>query len=85
MPTNEELYRQAREIIENFPPYPDIDSLIASGHLAKVRGGYNVLSEVGMEAINKYIIAITAPNNGKPTIFQLSRRHKNSKTSGKQP
>jgi hypothetical protein len=78
MQIDPELYKQIKEAIDNFPPYPDLDALIANGDLKKVRGGYNVLSEAGMEAIKKYLISVTAPRNGKPAIFKLSRKRKSS-------
>lgn len=76
MQIDAELYKQIKETIDSFPSYPDLDALIASGDLLKVRGGYNVLSSVGMEAVKKYIISVTAPHNGKPAIVQLSRKRK---------
>lgn len=78
MQIDPELYRQIRETIDNFPPYPDLDSLIANGDVAKVRGGYDVLTEAGMEAIKSYIIGLSIGSNGRP-LFQLSRHRKNSK------
>lgn len=74
MQMDPDLYRQIRETIDNFPPYPDVDALIANGDLLKVRGGYNVLTEVGMAAISSYVIGATMSNRGKPAIFKLSRR-----------
>lgn len=74
MQIDPELYRKTKEAIENFPPYPDLKALISNGDLLKVRGGYNVLSEAGMEAINKYVISVTESNKGKATIFKLSPR-----------
>lgn len=78
MTSGEDLYREVKALIDNFPPYPDLDSLIANGDVAKVRGGYDVLTEAGMEAIKSYIIGLSTGNNGRP-LFQLSRRRKNSK------
>lgn len=83
MKTHEELQREIKDLIDNFPPYPDLDSLIANGDLVKVRGGYNVLTEAGMEAITKYVIGFSSGGNGKPAVFQLSRRKKNSRVIGK--
>jgi hypothetical protein len=76
MKVDAELYRKIRETIDNFPPYPDIDALIANGDLLKVRGGYNVRTEAGMEAIKNYIIGAVMSNKGKPAVFKLSRRSK---------
>jgi len=76
MQIDPELYRQIRETINNFPPYPDLDALIANGDLLKVRGGYNVLTEAGMAAISKYVIGATISSKGKPAVFKLSRRRK---------
>lgn len=45
MQIDSELYRKIREAIESFPPYPDLDALVANCDLLKVRGGYNVLTE----------------------------------------
>ena len=78
MTSSEDLYREIKDLINNFPTYPDLDSLIANGDVAKVRGGYHVLTETGMEAIKSYIIGLSIASNGKP-LFQLSRRRKNSK------
>ncbi|WWL45670.1 hypothetical protein V5O39_10460 [Pseudomonas parakoreensis] len=55
-----------------------MDALIANGDLKKVRGGYNVLSEAGMEAIKNYLISFTAPPNGKLAIFKLSPKRKST-------
>jgi len=79
MPTNEEI----RELIDNFPPYPDVDALIANGDLVKVRGGYNVLTEAGLTAIDKYVIGMSSGAKGKPAVFQLSRPRKSDKVAGK--
>ncbi|WP_095152514.1 hypothetical protein [Pseudomonas sp. Irchel s3b5] len=76
MQIDPELYRQIRETIDNFPPYPDVDALVANGDLLKTRGGYNVLTEVGMAAISKYVIGATISSKGKPAVFKLSRRRK---------
>jgi|GEM_PF-2182934 len=85
MAINEELRREIQDLIENFPAYPDLDALIASGDIAKVRGGYNVLTEVGMEAIKNHTIGFTSGSNGKPAIFQLSRRQKSKIISDLKP
>ena len=71
-----ELYRKAKELIDNFPPYPDLDALIANGDLIKVRGGYSAPTDAGREAINKYIISVTVSKEGKPAVYKLSRRRK---------
>lgn len=76
MQIDPELYKQIRATIDNFPPYPDLDALIANGDLLKARGGYNVLTEAGMTAISKYVIGATISNKGKPAVFKLSRRRK---------
>ena len=76
MQIDSELYRKIRETIEKFPPYPDLDALIANGDLLKVRGGYNVLTEAGMAAISKYITGATISNKDKTAVFMLSRRRK---------
>lgn len=83
MALNEELRREIKDLIDNFPPYPDLDALIASGDLAKVRGGYNVLTEAGMEAIKSYTIGFTSGGKDKPAVFQLSRRKKSKNVSAK--
>jgi len=76
MSISEERYKEIKDLIDNFPPYPDVDALIANGDLVKVRGGYNVLTEAGMAAISNYVIGATISNKGKPTVFKLSRRRK---------
>jgi len=76
MQIDPELYRQIKETIDNFPPPPDLDALIANGDLLKVRGGYNVLTEAGMTAISRYVIGATMSNKGKPAVFKLSCRRK---------
>lgn len=78
MQIDPELYRQIRETIDNFPPYPDLGTLVANGDLLKVRGGYNVLTEAGMAAISKYVIGATISSKGKPAVFKLSRRRKHT-------
>lgn len=69
MTINEELRREIKNLIENAPAYPDLDALIASGDVAKVRGGYNVLTQAGMEAIKGHTIGFTSGGNGKPAVF----------------
>lgn len=76
MQIDPDLYKQIKETIDSFPPYPDLNALIANGDLLKVRGGYNVLTEAGMTAINKYVIGATISNKGKPAVFKLSRCRK---------
>lgn len=83
MATDEELRREIKDLIDNFPPYPDLDALIASGDIAKVRGGYNVLTEAGMEAIKNYTIGFSSGGKNKPAVFQLSRRKKSRNVSEK--
>lgn len=77
---DEELIRQAREVIDNFPPRPDLDALIESGDLVKVPGGYQAPTENGRKAIEKYTVGITISNKGKPPVYRL-RIHRKRKTS----
>lgn len=83
MMINEELRREINDLIDNFPPYPDLDALIANGDIVKVRGGYNVLTEAGMEAIKHHTIGFSSGSNGRPAIFQLSRRRKDKHVAGR--
>lgn len=76
MQIDSELYGKIREAIESFPPYPDLDALVANCDLLKVRGGYNVLTEAGMAAISKYVTGVAISNKGRPAVFKLSRRRK---------
>ncbi|WP_205548497.1 hypothetical protein [Pseudomonas carnis] len=76
MAINEELRREIKDLIDNFPPYPDLDALIANGDIAKVRGGYNVLTEAGLEAIKDHTIGFSSGGKDKPAVFQLSRGKK---------
>ena len=73
---DEELIRQAREAIANFPPKPDLNALCESGDITKVPGGYQALTEKGQKAIEKYVKGIIAPKNGGAPIYQLSIRRK---------
>lgn len=77
---DEELMRQVREAIENFPPRPDLNALIESGDIVKVAGGYQAPTEKGRKAIEKYTVGITISNKGKPTVYRLSI-HRKRKTS----
>lgn len=70
------LYQETKDAVENFPPYPDLDVLIANGDLSKVRGGYAVLTQVGWEAVNRYATSTLISNKGKPPVCKLSRRRK---------
>jgi len=73
---DEELIRQVREVIDNFPPRPNLDALIESGDLIKVTGGYQAPTEKGRKAIEKYAIGITISNKDKPPVYRLSIRRK---------
>ncbi len=73
---DEELIRQVREVIDNFPPRPDLDALIESGDLVKVPGGYQAPTEKGRKAIEKYTVGITISSKGKPPVYRLSIHRK---------
>lgn len=77
---DKELIRQVRELIDNFPPRPDLDALIESGDLIKVAGGYQVPTEKGLKAIEKYTIGVTISNKGKPPVYRLSIQRKRKPT-----
>jgi hypothetical protein len=73
---DEELIRQIREALANAPPRPDLDSLIESGDLIKVPGGYQAPTEKGREAIKGYWTGVVSSNKGKPAVYKLSIRRK---------
>lgn len=77
MKTTDEMRAQYLEALAKMSNYPDIEALIASGDLRKVRGGYNALTEAGFEAIKDHIASIMTPNDrSKPALFTLHRRRK---------
>lgn len=73
---DEDLMRQVQDLIDNFPPRPDLDALIESGDLIKVTGGYQAPTEKGREAISAYTTGVTLSNKGKPPIYTLSIKRK---------
>jgi hypothetical protein len=78
---DEELMRQVRDLIDNFPPRPDLDALIESGDLIKVTGGYQAPTQKGRKAIEKYTIGFVISNKGKPPVYKLSVRRKRKSSS----
>ncbi|QDY36853.1 hypothetical protein CHR26_11550 [Pseudomonas putida] len=77
MKITDELRAQVRDKLANTPPYPDVQALIASGDLRKVRGGYSVLTTAGFEAIKYYVASTMSPHDTtKPAVFTLHRRRK---------
>lgn len=77
MKITDEMRAQVREMLASIPPYPDVQALIASGDLRKVRGGYNVLTPAGFEAIKYYVASTMSPHDKtKPAVFTLHRRRK---------
>lgn len=72
---DEELLRQMREAIANFPPRPDLNALIESGDIIKVPGGYQAPTEKGRKAIEKYAIGYIAGKGGS-MVYRLSIRRK---------
>ncbi len=73
---DEELIRQARDLIDNFPARPDLDALIESGDLIKVSGGYQAPTEKGLNAISAYTNGVTLSNKGKPPVYTLCIKRK---------
>lgn len=64
--------------VQNPPVYPDIEALIASGDLEKVKGGYRALTDHGLESIKFFVTSIAVNEKTKVATYQLSRRRKRS-------
>lgn len=75
MLSKEEL-EQMEQLVKNRPKYPDLDALIASGDLEKVRGGYRPLTEHGMDSIKFFVISATVSQKDNRSVFTLSRPRK---------
>lgn len=73
---SKEEIEQMQELINNRPTYPDLDALIASGDLEKVRGGYRPLTKHGMDSIQFFVISATVDTKTNSAVFKLSRRRK---------
>lgn len=77
MLSKEEMER-IMDRLQNPPAYPDLEALIASGDLEKVKGGYRALTDHGMESIKFFVISIAVNEKTRTTTYQLSRRRKHS-------
>lgn len=75
MLSKEELEKIEQQV-KNRPKYPDLDALVASGDLEKVRGGYRPLTEHGMQSIKFFVISATVSQKDSRSVFKLSRPRK---------
>jgi len=77
MKITDEMRSQYHEALARVSVYPDLEALLASGDLRKVRGGYDAVTEAGFEAIKHHVASIKMSDDPtKPTVFTLHRRRK---------
>lgn len=72
---NEDM-NKIMELVSNPPAYPDLDALIANGDLAKVSGGYEVLTKAGKDAISFFTSSVAVNNKTGKAVFKLRRKRK---------